>query len=29
MVEAIAAGDKAKGHQLLNEHFDLIDKILE
>lgn len=29
MVEALAAGDKAKGHQLLNEHFDLIDKILE
>ncbi len=29
MVEAIASGDKLKGHQLLNEHFDLIDKILE
>ncbi|MCL5428181.1 MAG: FCD domain-containing protein [Chloroflexi bacterium] len=29
MVEAIAAGDTAKGHQLLNTHFDLIDKILE
>lgn len=29
MVEALAAGDKAKGNQLLNEHFDLIDKILE
>lgn len=29
MVEAIAKGDKTKGHQLLNEHFELIDKILE
>ncbi len=29
MVEAIAAGDHNKGHQLLNEHFDLIDRILE
>lgn len=29
MVEALATGDKVKGHQLLNEHFDLIDKILE
>ena len=26
IVEAIAAGDFASGHQLLNEHFDLIDK---
>jgi len=25
IVEAIAAGDFAKGHQILNEHFDLID----
>jgi DNA-binding FadR family transcriptional regulator len=29
MVDALAAGDKTKGHQLLNEHFDLIDKILD
>ena len=29
MVEALATGDKAKSHQLLNEHFDLIDKIFE
>jgi DNA-binding FadR family transcriptional regulator len=29
MVKALADGDKAKGHQLLNEHFDLIDKILD
>lgn len=29
MVEALAAGDKAMSHQLLNEHFNLIDKILE
>lgn len=26
IVDAIAAGDFAKGNQLLNEHFDLIDK---
>ncbi len=26
IVEAIAAGDFSRGHQLLNEHFDLIDK---
>lgn len=26
IVEAIAAGDFEAGHQLLNEHFDLIDK---
>ncbi len=29
MVEALAAGDNVKGHQLLNEHFDLIGRILE
>lgn len=26
IVDSIAAGDFASGHQLLNEHFDLIDK---
>ncbi|HLD94732.1 MAG TPA: FCD domain-containing protein [Anaerolineales bacterium] len=29
MVEAIAAGDHAEGHKLLDEHFNLIDRILE
>lgn len=29
MVEAIAVGDMHKSNQLLNEHFDLLDKILE
>lgn len=29
IVEAIAAGDFERGHKLLNEHFDLIDKRTE